>query len=44
MAVVEPDLFLDYQTCSIGGRRINDSINIIKDVVEDANLKKKKYI
>ena len=32
-------MFLDAQTCSVRGRRINDSINAIKDVIDDANLK-----
>jgi hypothetical protein len=32
-------LFLDYQTCSVFGRRINDCLNIIRDVIYDANLK-----
>ena len=31
-------LFQDTQTCSVKGRRINDSINIIKDIIEDAVL------
>ena len=31
-------MFLDAQTCSVRGRRINDSINAIKDVIDDANL------
>ena len=35
---VSPYLFLDYQTCSVNGRRINDCINVIKDVIYDANL------
>jgi hypothetical protein len=35
---VSPYLFLDYQTCSVYGRRINDCLNIIKDVIYDANL------
>jgi exonuclease III len=35
---VSPYLFLDYQTCSVSGRRINDCLNIIKDVIYDANL------
>ena len=34
-----PSLFSDCQTCSVKGRRINDSINTIKDVIEDANMK-----
>ena len=33
-----PMLFLDYQTCSVNGRRINDGINLIKDMIYDANL------
>jgi hypothetical protein len=36
-----PMLFLDYQTCSVNGRRINDGLNLIKDIIYDANLKKK---
>jgi hypothetical protein len=36
---VSPYLFLDYQTCSVYGRRINDCLNIIRDVIYDANLK-----
>ena len=39
--IVGPHLFLDYQTCSVHGRRINDSINAIKDCVEDAGLNNK---
>ena len=35
---VSPCLFLDYQTCSVGGRRINDSINAIIGCIEDANI------
>ena len=38
--IIGPHLFLDYQTCSVGGRRINDSINAIKDLIEDANQRK----
>ena len=38
---VGPFLFLDYQTCSVNGRRINDSLNAINDVIYDANLRKK---
>ena len=38
---IGPYLFLDYQTCSVNGRRINDSLNAIKDVIYDANLRKK---
>ena len=34
-----PMLFSDCQTCSVKGRRINDSINTIKDIIEDANIK-----
>ena len=37
---IGPSLFQDTQTCSVRGRRINDSINAIKDVIDDANLKK----
>ena len=37
---IGPFLFQDTQTCSVRGRRINDSINAIKDVIDDANLKK----
>jgi hypothetical protein len=36
---ISPYLFLDYQTCSVFGRRINDCLNIIRDVIYDANLK-----
>ena len=32
-------LFQDTQTCSVKGRRINDSINLIKDAIENAVLK-----
>ena len=35
---VSPCLFLDYQTCSVRGRRINDSINAIIGCIEDANI------
>jgi len=35
-----PMLFLDYQTCSVNGRRINDGLNLIKDMIYDANLSK----
>ena len=38
---VGPYLFLDYQTCSVNGRRINDSLNAINDVIYDANLRQK---
>ena len=38
MDYLSPYLFLDYQTCSVNGRRINDCLNIIKDVIYDANL------
>jgi hypothetical protein len=31
----------DNQTCSIKGRRINDNINLIKDILCDANIKNK---
>ena len=34
-----PKLFSDCQTCSVKGRRINDSINTLKDIIEDANIK-----
>jgi hypothetical protein len=36
---VSPYLFLDYQTCSVYGRRINDCLNVIRDVIYDANLR-----
>ena len=36
---VSPYLFLDYQTCSVYGRRIHDCINVIRDVIYDANLR-----
>jgi len=38
---VSPYLFLDYQTCSVYGRRINDCLNVIRDVIYDANVKDK---
>ena len=34
-----PKLFSDCQTCSVKGRRINDSINTLKDIIDDANIK-----
>ena len=36
--------FKDFQTCSIKGRRINDSINLIRDVIFDAEKRGKNYI
>jgi hypothetical protein len=36
-----PMLFLDYQTCSVNGRRINDGLNLIKDIIYDSNLENK---
>ena len=34
-------LFIDCQTCSVFGRRINDCLNIIKDTIEHANISNK---
>ena len=34
-------LFIDCQTCSVFGRRINDCLNIIKDTIEHANINNK---
>ena len=31
-------LFLNYQTCSVFGRRISDNLNLLKDVIQDANF------
>ena len=30
---------MNYQTCSVYGRRINDCLNVIRDIIYDANLK-----
>ena len=31
----------EHQTCSILGRKINDNIDLIRDIIEDANVRKK---
>ena len=36
---ISPYLFLDYQTCSVYGRRIKDCLNVIRDIFYDSNLK-----
>ena len=33
--------FKDYHTCSIKGKRINDSINLIRNFISDADKKEK---
>ena len=43
LKTIGPELFLDYQTCSVHGRRINDSINAVKDCIEDAVIKNKEF-
>ena len=34
-------LFKEYQTCSIPDRKINDSLNLIRDIIFDSNIKGK---
>lgn len=31
----------EHQTCSILGRKINDNINLLRDIIEDANVRKR---
>ena len=37
---VSSNLFSDNQTCSVPGRRINDNINLLNDLITDSNRKK----
>ena len=41
MRAVSYKIIGEHQTCSILGRKINDNINLIRDIIEDANMRKR---
>lgn len=41
MRAVSFKIIGEHQTCSILGRKINDNINLLRDIIEDANVRKR---
>ena len=39
MKKISMDVIGEWQTCAIKGRKINDNVNLIRDLIEDANIR-----